>query len=603
MICRSINNQSSLVSVTLFVVAIVTAVCCASAGLSLFSLPALRWSWRRWPIISSSSTFSNIPSFNLHHLPSPPPTATTPRLNPNTALYSMFNCDSNVCKKQNEKMNKEVSKLIEELKYETLMRRNKKRDEKLQKVESELAGARVSIRDSGRNRNSSLSSPLYDPDYVPNGNIYRNPYLFHRSYLLMEKLFKVYIYEEGEPPLFHRGPTSDIYSMEGVFFNLIEKDPKFRTYDPDQAHVYFLPFSVTMIINYLFDPVIRDKGVLERVIGDYVHMISSRYPYWNRSLGSNHFMLACHDWGPRATWSVHSLYFTSIRLLCNANTSEFFNPRKDASIPQIYLHKDQTIMITRDLPSSNRTILAFFAGNQFHGKIRPLLFKYWKDKDEDIQVYNHVPNNVSYRDMMKASRFCLCPSGYEVASPRIVEAIYAECVPVLISQHYVLPFSDVLNWDAFSVRVSVSEIPNLKKILVGISDDEYTRLQKNVKRVQHHFLGSIFASEVSNLKQITTHNGSDKKRGFKEKITSTSSLLVENTVTTLSALNHITNLQSVLHATIYITHRRTQSVAKSEKLKDIKELQTHKQLQYQLPNSFDSSRSPHDLNDIRIFFS
>lgn len=145
-------------------------------------------------------------------------------------------------------------------------------------------------------------------------------------------------------------------------------------------------------------------------------------------------------------------------------------------------------MILGGLPASNRTILAFFAGSEFHGKIRPIIFQHWKDKDGDIKVYDRVPNNVSYNDMMKTSRFCLCPSGYEVASPRIVEAIYAECVPVLISQNYVLPFSDVLNWDAFSVRVPVSEIPNLKRILSGISDDEYTRLQGNVKRVQRHFL-------------------------------------------------------------------------------------------------------------------
>lgn len=112
----------------------------------------------------------------------------------------------------------------------------------------------------------------------------------------MEKLFKVYIYQEGEPPLFHTGPTVDIYSMEGVFLNFIENDPNYRISDPDQAHVYFLPFSVVMILNNLFDPVIRDKAVLERVIGDYVHIVSSRYPYWNRSLGADHFMLSCHDW-------------------------------------------------------------------------------------------------------------------------------------------------------------------------------------------------------------------------------------------------------------------------------------------------------------------
>lgn len=177
-----------------------------------------------------------------------------------------------------------------------------------------------------------------------------------------------------------------------------------------------------------------------------------------------------------------------MRLLCNANTSEFFNPRKDASIPEINLQRDDTTTVNGGQPLSNRTTLGFFAGGQFHGKIRPHLFQHWKDKDEDIQLYERVPNNVSYLEMMKTSRFCICPSGFEVASPRIVEAIYAECVPVLISQNYVLPFSDVLDWDSFSVQVSVSEIPNLKRILLGISEDKYKKLHENVKKVQRHFL-------------------------------------------------------------------------------------------------------------------
>ncbi|KAL7584056.1 hypothetical protein Lser_V15G45529 [Lactuca serriola] len=481
-ICRSNNQWCTLISVTLFAVAFVAAVSYASNRLSLLSLPSSLSPWR-WPS-SSSSSFS-IHSFNLHHLQPPLP----PPLNPKTALYSMFHCDSDACKKQNGKMNKVVSRLIKELKDETLLRRSKKkkRDEKLEKVEAELARARVLIRDAGMNLSRS-SYPLHDRDYVPHGSIYRNPYMFHRSYLLMEKLFKIYIYKEGERPLFHTGPTTNIYSMEGLFLNSIENDPNFKVSNPDKAHVYFLPFSVVMILDTLFDPIVRDKAVLERVIGDYVHIVSSRYPYWNRSLGSDHFMLSCHDWGPRATWYVHSLYFTSIRLLCNANTSEYFNPRKDASIPEINLLRTETTTITGGLPPPNRTNLAFFAGGEFHGKIRPLLFQHWKDKDEDIQVYEKVPNNVSYLDTMKRTRFCICPSGFEVASPRIVEAIYAECVPVLISQNYVLPFSDVLNWDAFSVQVSVSEIPNLKRILLGISEDKYKKLQENVKKVQQHFL-------------------------------------------------------------------------------------------------------------------
>ncbi|KAI8008508.1 putative glycosyltransferase [Camellia lanceoleosa] len=90
--------------------------------------------------------------------------------------------------------------------------------------------------------------------------------------------------------------------------------------------------------------------------------------------------------------------------------------------------------------------------------------------------------------MLKNSRFCLCPSRYEVASPRVMEAFYAECVPVLISDGYVPPFSDVLNWKAFSISVAVKDIPNIKQILMGISQNQYFRLHRRVKQVQRHFV-------------------------------------------------------------------------------------------------------------------
>ncbi|GAA0140606.1 hypothetical protein Leryth_017051 [Lithospermum erythrorhizon] len=306
----------------------------------------------------------------------------------------------------------------------------------------------------------------------------------------MENTFKIFIYKEGEPPLFHHGPCKDIYSTEGMFLNFLEKDSKFQTNNPHNAHVYFMPFSVAMIVKHLFDPIERDKAVLDHVISDYVHIISSKYPYWNRSLGADHAMIACHDWGPRATWYVHQLYFTSIRALCNANTSEFFNPRKDVSIPGTNIRTGNLSgLVAGGLPYQNRTNLAFFAGG-VHGRIRLALFRYWKNNqvDEDIKIYEYVPKEISYEDMMKRSKYCICPSGYEVSTSRIVEAIYAECVPVIISENYVLPFSDVLDWTKFSIQIAVTELPNLKKILMEVSKERYLRLHEGVKQVQCHFM-------------------------------------------------------------------------------------------------------------------
>lgn len=193
--------------------------------------------------------------------------------------------------------------------------------------------------------------------------------------------------------------------------------------------------------------------------------------------------------GPHASRGNAFLYNTSIRVLCNANSSEGFNPKKDVSLPEIHLYGgnvNRKLISPRpsDLP---RPYLAFFAGG-VHGPIRPILLKHWKGRDSDLHVYEYLPKDEDYYDSMLRSKFCLCPSGYEVASPRIVEAIYAECVPVILSDHYVLPFSDVLRWEAFSIVVDVSEIPRLKEILVGVSEHRYLRLREGLRAVRRHFV-------------------------------------------------------------------------------------------------------------------
>lgn len=136
--------------------------------------------------------------------------------------------------------------------------------------------------------------------------------------------------------------------------------------------------------------------------------------------------------------------------------------------------------------TTNRTILAFFAGGA-HGKIRKKLLKQWKEKDQEVQVNEYLPKGKDYTKLMGQSKFCLCPSGHEVASPRVVEAIYAGCVPVIICENYSLPFSDVLNWSQFSMKIEVGRIPEIKSILQNVTEDKYRFLYSNVRRVRKHF--------------------------------------------------------------------------------------------------------------------
>jgi glycosyltransferase involved in cell wall biosynthesis len=189
------------------------------------------------------------------------------------------------------------------------------------------------------------------------------------------------------------------------------------------------------------------------------------------------------------------LYANGIRALCNANTSEGFQPGKDVSVPEINLYDGDTppqLLAPAPVPAS-RQFLAFFAGGR-HGPVRDLLLRHWKGRDPDaFPVIEHGQGDddgpeLDYYAFMRRARFCLCPSGFEVASPRVVEAILAECVPVVLSDGYALPFADVLRWEAFSVAVPVADIPRLREVLERIPAPEVERLRQGVRQVKRHFM-------------------------------------------------------------------------------------------------------------------
>ncbi|OMO90777.1 Exostosin-like protein [Corchorus olitorius] len=368
----------------------------------------------------------------------------------------------------------------------TIIRRKKlKKPRREYVLEQGLALARASIRSVAIARN--VTATFND---VPVGDVYRNPSTFYRSYVEMERRFKIYVYKEGELPIVHDGPCKEIYTIEGRFIQEMEHGARrFKTNDPQRAHVFFMPFSVAWMVKYIYKPLSYNVNPLKQFVSDYVKVVSTKYPFWNRTHGADHFMLACHDWGPYASQGNSVLYNNSIRVLCNANTSEGFNPRKDVSLPEIHLRGGYLSPKLLHPPPRNtsRPFLSFFAGG-LHGPIRPQLLQYWKGKDNDMQVFEYLPADKDYYSLMLQSKFCLCPSGYEVASPRIVEAIYAECVPVILSEYYVLPFSDVLRWEAFSIQVETKEIPKLKEILLAVSEEKYRKLQENLRAVRQHFM-------------------------------------------------------------------------------------------------------------------
>ncbi|KAK3210653.1 hypothetical protein Dsin_015359 [Dipteronia sinensis] len=316
-------------------------------------------------------------------------------------------------------------------------------------------------------------------------SVFRNASTFIRSYKLMERMLKIYIYKEGEKPVFHQPHMRGIYASEGWFMKLMEGNKKFTVRDPKKAHLFYLPFSVKML---RFTENFNKKD-LQRHLKNYVELIAGKYRFWNRTGGADHFLVACHDWAPDLT-KRHMR--NCIRALCNANVAKGFKIGVDTTLPVTYIRSmESPLEEIGGRPPLERSTLAFFAGSM-HGYLRPILVKFWENKEADMKIFGPMPRDIEgkriYREHMKTSKYCICARGYEVHTPRVVEAIFYECVPVIISDNYVPPFFEVLNWDLFSVFVREKDIPNLRSILLSIPEEKYLLMQSRVKMVQKHFL-------------------------------------------------------------------------------------------------------------------
>ncbi|KAE9600330.1 hypothetical protein Lal_00045453 [Lupinus albus] len=341
----------------------------------------------------------------------------------------------------------------------------------------ELLSAKLDV---AKTRMISNSSGLYGP-------IFRDVSKFSRSYELMERKLKVYIYREGEKPIFHQPKMRGLYASEGWFMKLIEGNKRFIVRDPRKAHLFYLPFSSQMLRVTLSEQNLHIKQ-MEQYLERYVQLIAGKYRFWNRTEGADHFLVACHDWASKITRQPMK---NCIRSLCNANIAKGFQIGKDTTLPVTYIHSMMNPL--REFarkPPSEKSILAFFAGGM-HGYLRPILLKHWENKEPDMKFFGPMARDIEgkriYMEYMNSSKYCICARGYEVHTPRIVEAIFSGCVPVIISDNYVPPFFGVLNWEAFSVFVRESDISRLRNILASIPEEKYLALHLGVEKVQQHF--------------------------------------------------------------------------------------------------------------------
>ncbi|KAK9141822.1 hypothetical protein Syun_011222 [Stephania yunnanensis] len=96
---------------------------------------------------------------------------------------------------------------------------------------------------------------------------------------------------------------------------LMEENRQFVTRDPARAHLFYLPYSARQLQHALYVPNWHNIKPLSIFLRNYVKMLAAKYPFWNRTRGTYHFLVACHDWDDHvdmgrlnSTYGLHELY-------------------------------------------------------------------------------------------------------------------------------------------------------------------------------------------------------------------------------------------------------------------------------------------------------
>ncbi|KAL6457136.1 hypothetical protein MHYP_G00340990 [Metynnis hypsauchen] len=317
--------------------------------------------------------------------------------------------------------------------------------------------------------------------------------------------FRVYVYppEKGDR-------VSESYHK--ILASVAES--RYYTSDPREACLFVLGID-TLDRDQLSTQFV--PNVDERIRG---------YPLWND--GRNHviFNLYSGTW-PNYTEDLGFNVGQAILAKASLNT-EHFRPGFDVSIPLFSKDHPQKGgergWLLRNTVPPRRKYLLMFKGKRYltgigsdtrnalhhihNGKdiVSLTTCKHGKDwekhKDARCDHDNQEYERFDYQELLHNSTFCLVPRGRRLGSFRFLESLQAACIPVLLSNGWELPFSDVIQWNQAVIEGDERLLLQVPSTVRAVGVDRVLALRQRTQMLWEAYFSSVDKIVLTTLEII-----------------------------------------------------------------------------------------------------
>ncbi|CAJ0958750.1 unnamed protein product, partial [Mesorhabditis belari] len=127
----------------------------------------------------------------------------------------------------------------------------------------------------------------------------------------------------------------------------------------------------------------------------------------------------------------------------------------------------------------------------------------WQNyKDERCEEDNKRYDGWDYQYLLANSTFCLTPRGRRLGSFRFLESLGVGCIPVILSDNWVLPFTEIIDWNSAAIRIAEENVLLTTDAIFSLPKRKIDRMREISKKLYDRYFSSVEKITLASLEIV-----------------------------------------------------------------------------------------------------